>query len=458
MNNTKSFATRPENLFLLLGALFGIIFLFVTPPWNVPDEEKHFFRAYQVSEFQFIEENPAPQKVGGYLPRSLETLIWERALVAVSENTDTKMDRAGFRALFTQPLSPRDREFLVYPNPAMYSPIAYIPPAIGILAARLFEPPPILLVYAGRLTALIIYLFVVFLAIRITPIAKWVFFLLALMPLTLFQAVSLSADSFTIAAAFLMTAVILDLAYGGTAPITSFQLFRLFVVAALLALSKQAYALIALAYLIIPISRIGTRRKYWGIFLSLSFLIFALIAVWCYLIRNLYVIPTPSTSVEGQFHFIITHPLQYLMVLARTTKHIELMTGFLGNLGWRPLQLPEMLVWPNIIIILLALQKGPYPEMAIKFRQRLIAASIVLSTILIICTIAYIDWTPVGHPIIRSLQGRYFLPLFPFASFIFYRPYPPLSPTPTKIEPIFPLAAAIFLLWSIFLLLKRFWI
>lgn len=39
----------PERAFLLLAILLGVVFIFVTPPFEVPDEGAHFYRSYQVS-------------------------------------------------------------------------------------------------------------------------------------------------------------------------------------------------------------------------------------------------------------------------------------------------------------------------------------------------------------------------------------------------------------------------
>ena len=40
----------PEKAYLFLGLIFGILFLMITPPFQVPDEPQHFYRAFHVSE------------------------------------------------------------------------------------------------------------------------------------------------------------------------------------------------------------------------------------------------------------------------------------------------------------------------------------------------------------------------------------------------------------------------
>ena len=43
----------PQKVFLFLGGFFGIIFLLITPPFQVPDEFQHFLQAYNLSEGRF---------------------------------------------------------------------------------------------------------------------------------------------------------------------------------------------------------------------------------------------------------------------------------------------------------------------------------------------------------------------------------------------------------------------
>ena len=46
----------PERIFAILVSVFGILFLIVTPPFQVADEYEHFYRAYHVSESHLMAE------------------------------------------------------------------------------------------------------------------------------------------------------------------------------------------------------------------------------------------------------------------------------------------------------------------------------------------------------------------------------------------------------------------
>lgn len=54
----------------LIRFFFGVIFLVVTPPFQVSDEPNHFFRAYQASEGEFLLQKMG-DVTGGLVPKSL---------------------------------------------------------------------------------------------------------------------------------------------------------------------------------------------------------------------------------------------------------------------------------------------------------------------------------------------------------------------------------------------------
>jgi uncharacterized membrane protein len=72
--------------------------------------------------------------------------------------------------------------------------------------AKLSSQSAIVVLYGARLANLVVYLLLVYVALRILPLGRPVLFCIALMPMTLHQAASVSADALTIASAFLLRA------------------------------------------------------------------------------------------------------------------------------------------------------------------------------------------------------------------------------------------------------------
>ena len=70
----------PANAFLVIAAVVGLAFCVITPPFQVPDEVVHFYRAYQISEGHLI-ARPVKGGYGNLVPQkhaqTSYRLIWE---------------------------------------------------------------------------------------------------------------------------------------------------------------------------------------------------------------------------------------------------------------------------------------------------------------------------------------------------------------------------------------------
>jgi len=58
-------------LFILFAGVFGLSLVFITPPFQVPDEPAHFYRSYQISMGDLIAENH-DGIVGHGMPKGLK--------------------------------------------------------------------------------------------------------------------------------------------------------------------------------------------------------------------------------------------------------------------------------------------------------------------------------------------------------------------------------------------------
>jgi uncharacterized membrane protein len=198
----------PEIIFLLFGLFFGTILVFVTPPFQAPDEGAHFKRAYQISSGQIVAKK-RNGSVGGVIPLSITKL--ENYFMRLADKK-TKITYQEIIDKMSIDLDPTETFFGHFPNTSLYSPVPYLPQSIGIAIGRLLNFHTLNLLYLGRLLNLICWTLLTYLAIKITPILKWIFVLLSLMPMTIFLAASLSADPILISASFLLIACTLKYA------------------------------------------------------------------------------------------------------------------------------------------------------------------------------------------------------------------------------------------------------
>src|SRR5438874_141026 len=115
------FFTRPERVYFVIALLSGLLLCFATPPFRVPDEANHFFRAYEISEGSLL-STKRDGVAGGELPSSIVSLP-RRVTGPVPRNPSYK--RPSIVEEFSKPLEREQREFVSYSNKALYSPVAY---------------------------------------------------------------------------------------------------------------------------------------------------------------------------------------------------------------------------------------------------------------------------------------------------------------------------------------------
>lgn len=140
------------------------------------------------------------------------------------------------------------------------------------MAGKFFNLPPLVLMYLARLANLIIWLLLAYLAIRITPAYKWVLLTLALVPMAVFEAASVSADGLTIVLSFLMIVYILKLARGKDNFVKT-DFFVLVILGLLIALAKSIYILLFFLFLLIPVNKFKSPKMNMGFSLFFLFLL-----------------------------------------------------------------------------------------------------------------------------------------------------------------------------------------
>lgn len=278
---------------------------------------------------------------------------------------------------------------------------------------------PIILMYMGRVFNLLAWVFLIYLSIKTVPLFKWLFFLLALTPMSLFEASSLSSDAVTNGLSFLVISVFLYYAVLESKKINAIIIFTL---PLLLSLSKQAYFPLILLYLLIPVKKIGNRKKYFTAFASIVLLNLGAIALWSLMIKDLYVPLQPQVSPGGQLLFILANPLNFLKVIVETLLVLggKLLKQFIGLLGWIDTALSSFHIYSYFIMLFLVTVTIIEKNIVISFKQKLIIFYTFLLNLTIIMFLIYLSWTPVGGQRVEGLLGRYFIPIFPLFFLLFY--------------------------------------
>lgn len=405
----------PERIFAILVSVFGILFLIVTPPFQVADEYEHFYRAYHVSEGHLMAEK-SDKIFGGLLPQSLAT-VSQKVSSGVAFYPENKQKVEDIFTTIRVPLEPEKRVFISYLTVAKYSPVPYLPQAIGIAISRFMGASPLALMYFGRFFNLLFFSVTGYFAIKITPVFKWGFLLLLLTPISLFTAASVSGDALTSGISFLLTAIFLSCALDESVNCDRTRAIVILVLASLLSLAKPPYQLLILLFFTIPIRKVGNRKTY--------FAMFALLAICCavfslgvvYAIKDLKDVSYSAamTSPTNQLAFLAHSPGRFVVAFFNgwAVDGLNTLHQLIGQLGWLDTRLPGVLIDSYLGLLVIVALFGGKREISISRIQRSVIFLTAAIHVVLISFLLYLHWAPLGASTIRGWQGRYLIPFSP---------------------------------------------
>jgi Predicted membrane protein (DUF2142) len=441
----------PERTVLAVGLLGGLLFAFVTPPFQVPDEPAHFRRIYQLAGG--VSPRPGPDgQLGFEQPASLET-VTNLCVAGVPFHPYRLLPAGVLRAAWRIPLDPGRQQFLPLSLLTPYTLAPYLPQAAVAAAGRWLELRPLAIFYLVRLANLAACLPLVWAAVRIAPFQKWAFAFLALTPMAMFLRSSASADGLTFASALLLSAAVCALAWdppadavprsmqsathaappttglGAAAAPPILPLDRhvappakpgarlvacLVGMVGLVAFCKGGYLLVNLLVPAIPRRRLGSAGR-WAAVMGAALALTALGALSSARVAATYFDlfhHAAGVDPRSQIQLVLAHPFDYLGFLVTDyVVHLPRYAAeFVGNFGWLDTPLPLYVLIPYALLLLALALFGGDAATAMPRRLRLAAAAVVASGLLFVSTSQYVSWTPVGAHHIDGPQGRYFLP------------------------------------------------
>jgi uncharacterized membrane protein len=414
--SAKSSASPPCMVWLAVGLVVGFMYIALTPPFRSPDEDAHFFRAYHLSMGKIYAtkywHEPMQQMVpGDLMPASLtemrDDFMDRRILKLLPQFTRDQFERASAR-----PLDPTRRGVTWLYVTSLYSPVPYVPAAITIQILKHCGATPMQMLYAGRAANLAAYLALVSAAICIIPFHKWTMLLVALMPMPMFIAGTLSADPVTIGLAFLAIAQCLQCVHR-EGKLGWRELAELSATFCLLALCKQFYVLLAALFFLIPREKIGGWRRY----LAAAFAAVALPVVlnvgWLLSVQSLYVRQQVGFDPPAQLHAIFNDPTNFLTAMYNAIFNIDLYCYMVGTLSMFNVAMNDYvyyLCWLALFATAFCDASEPYRW---PWRSRVLCLVLVAAMITGIAAFMYLHWNPVGSDFLDGVQPRYFLPVLP---------------------------------------------
>jgi uncharacterized membrane protein len=360
---------------LAVALLFGAAFALLTPPFQVPDEVGHYYRACAIAH-------------GGFWPPVLNGHGYTAVPI-------------GSRELVSDHDVPFVPELAYVKYPIVFSPLPFLPQALGCAIGDALHLRPLVTFYLARLMNLVCALAMVLLAARIA--APWLVIAPALLPMSLFLFGSLSPDALTIAMTFLAT----TLALAGSPWVIA--------AAAALALCKPGY-------LLVPLLVFATRRR---IGATIGATVVAVIAAGAFVstlfIKTKWAFLRPGVDDRAQLRFALHHPNRAGSALAADlVRHgVDRLEQLVGRLGLLTIPIPTIsVVLALALLVAVALFAAP----RVSTSQRVLAAIIAVATIGAVELSQYISWTAVGAKEVEGVQGRYFIPIVPLLLLAISRP------------------------------------
>ena len=423
--------SQPHHVFLVLALIYGLSFLIVTPPFQVPDERNHFLKAYQISTGQLTgvkEQN----RVGGYIPFAVDSFSDYHS--GMRGNMYAKTKASTIWNLRNLELVEDQLVFVDFPSTGKYSFVNYIPQSLSILVLRHLFSEVFWIYYGTKLLTLTFWLVCIAFAIYTIPFHKWLFTALALLPMSLYINSSVSGDVVTNAAAFILIAWLLKLAYGEP-QVRIKDIAVLSILMVVLASTKLVYTPMLLLFILIPIRKFSSRLTYLSSSGILLLLTVGTALFWYYTMDSIY---TPysdynpafredlnikeGVNMKAQMQFLGQNPTHIFTVLHNAMGGTFAMVyeGYIGTFGWLDTRLPLWLIKSSyLILVFIAITEPGHSSIKITGSNRLVLLlgfCLILS--MIILTL-YLTWTYVGADYVH-LQGRYLIPIMPLLFLVLY--------------------------------------
>jgi hypothetical protein len=369
--------------------------------------------------------------------------------------THRRLSLAGIWKETAEPDDASAQRNVGYQIASIYNCVPYIPAAVGVAIARSLHSSVLVEMYAGRLANLLVYIILSACAVYVMPGQRLLLAALALMPMSLHQAASLSVDALAISIGFLLCAYTLKLGFDPEIKQIGAVHLGVLAILTIVSTSCRFNVFLLLLLFLIPASKFSNRTRRWTIIGLYFVLALSVASMWQWLNRaNLALAPQErlgrGIAVQDNSTAMLQHPFRFLVVSAETlTKQCATLTGeFVGRLGYLTVYLPYWAVL-LYLIVLLTLALSQSGSLVLSVKQKLLCLAIVAGSALGLCTVL---WTLVATPdsiarlsdgsaFVPGLQGRYFISFCIPAFLLLSNQRLRVSGTPVIIATLFAIGA-----------------
>lgn len=411
---------------------FGLICALIVPIADVSDEKEHLVRAEITSQGvlfpHWTGEEMGLTSLYNYSTPDPKALYNEGAGYETIASIQFFNENRGSQVFQTEGDTDKiDFNETIYNSAFEQNPFyGYIPQAIGIFIAKMLDLNVIWIMWLGRIFNLISYAFLVSLAVKKIPALKMPLLAIACIPLSIYQAASLSIDSMIFGLGFCLVAYFVYMCNAEDGTLGYKHIISFTAITILFGLCKLPYLAFIFLLFLVP------KRKFAGIeHLNL-------VLIGCFAVAGLigmswshYAQPALLHSWRSYHHFNSTLQMQYYMSHPAdivsffnqifNDEIFKIHNGFFNFFhGTQRQHYTDTYHLINIALeIFLTLMIFAYPnERKFELKTRIGTFGIVLLIYVGVCIVQLLSWATVGQSNLGTCL-RYFIPLFALFPIIF---------------------------------------
>ena len=380
----------------------GILAIWIVPIGAGHDEESAIARVWEMSALKFI---PNEMLGNSPYPMLLKEVSYRRQVLIRPVPSDFWSEYGGI------PIDGNGYYYGPIETRIVYSPILLLPQALVLryLGTKL-GLSFLTVYYSARLAGLISYVALAWLAVRSIPFGKWTLAVLAVSPLALFQASTVSADSISNGIALFFIGACLAICMREKIRVR--DLIILLLLIALLFLAKvNLVALALLPFVLIRPSNFKIRGGYALMALGTLVLLALEVGGW-----SLSAYPRVQSSMiegadpVGQISLILRSPLQFISLIFMDlvgdgAVYLKAWMAGYGYDYWS-VPLPTYLFFAIALVASLFLRSTAV--MPTK-HTRLGLVAVFMAGYFVTASVFYVAFSPVAAPTIFGIHGRHLL-------------------------------------------------
>lgn len=395
----KNLAEKPENIFLPIALILGIVMLFGSPAKHISwDLDSHHPWAVSMS----------------YIDTAYIT--------AADYNIDIPFSQSEFSADFTAEKYEEDIQFLnnadkilVNQKQADFS-IAHLPAGIFIAIARFFGAGFEFKYNFGRLAYLLVYVVVCYFAIRKIKSGKMILSVICLFPTNLFIATNYGYDYWVTAFTILGTSYFVSELQQPDKPISIKETLIMGISFALGALPKLVYIIMMPMTIFMRKNWQSKqqKRKYYLIIFGIAIAVFGFL-----LLRTMTTISGSGDARGGnvnpsaQLMGILTEPFRYAKVLFNFLKQYLAFGStkeYISNFAYLGMGTHGIRIMTLLLLVSLT-DTSDRVSFKVPLYMKGLAILLFFGMVAVIATALYIDFTPLYAETILGCSPRYIIPL-----------------------------------------------